>query len=57
MLECVGIVMTVGELFEYGVKVFKFGGGIFWLDNKEIDGGGGGGRLRYQDVTVESSDG
>ena len=25
MLECVGIVMTVGELFEYGVNVWNSG--------------------------------
>jgi hypothetical protein len=57
MLECVGMVITVGELLGYGVNVFRFGGGIFWLDNNEIDGSGGGGKFRYQDVTVESSEG
>ena len=52
----VGIEITVaGEEFEYVFNVFRFDAVTLGLDNNEIEGGGGG-RLRYQDVAVESSD-
>ena len=53
----VGIEITVaGKELECVLNVFRFGAVTLGLDNNEIDGGGGGGRLRYQDVAVESSD-
>ena len=55
LLELVGMVITADceEVFGNVAKVLKFGGGILWLDNKEIDDGGG--IFRYQDAVVESS--
>ena len=55
LFELVGIVITADceEVLGNVVKVLKFGGWILWLDNKEIDDGGG--MFRYQDAVVESS--
>ena len=56
-LELVGRVIMADVFWGYATKVSILGA---WFDSKEIDdggagGAGGGGKLRYQDVTVESS--
>ena len=55
LFELVGMVITADceEVLGNVVKVLKFGGVMLWLDNREIDDGGG--IFRYQDAVVESS--
>ena len=55
LLELVGMVITAEceEVLGNVVKVLKFGDGMLWLDNREIDDGGG--IFKYQDAVVESS--
>ena len=55
LFELVGMVITADceEVLGNVVRVLKFGGVMLWLDNREIDDGGG--IFRYQDAVVESS--
>ena len=59
-LEWVGKVITADVFWGYAIKESIFGVVTLWLDSNDIEegrgGAGGGGKLRYHDVTVESSD-
>ena len=58
-VEFVGRVITADVFWGHAINVSIFGTGILWLESNEIDVGidgvGGGGKLRYHELIVESS--